>query len=218
MTINFTEKEFLKVYKGNTGVYCHIDALHAASPNADLFTDEIVERIIEKTGCSGIIGTISRTVADLNRRSNGQNDAALLEYRNTIKEIVQHLEIWDEQNIMISKPYLHLSIHGMKDIHHGSAAIEIGTSKGKSCSSEIMDWFYKTVNQKSQEIIPGLNIVLDQKFDGDESIVFHRLGDGNDYRGYGNHFHTFQIEIARSLREDHQEEIAELISQIIRAW
>ena len=65
-------------------------------------------------------------------------------------------------------------------------------------------WFQETITLKAKEILPKLKIRFDQHFYGDESIAYHRQGDGAGYNGYGYHFHTFQMELSRTLREKHQ--------------
>ena len=42
-------------------IYCQADAQHAVPPKADLFTGEIVENLMEKIKCAGVISTVSRT-------------------------------------------------------------------------------------------------------------------------------------------------------------
>jgi hypothetical protein len=215
MSLKFIRRNYVKYNKGTGFLCCHVDAQHASPPEADRFTDKIAAKLIAQTGCAGIIGTVSRTKADLNRGPDGKNNDALQEYRDTIKEILNHLGILDYNKHQVTKPYLHLSIHGMKDVHHGPYAIEIGTLHGQSCSPETKDWLQEFLTVKAQEILPEIDVIFDEIFDGDESIVFHRLGDKEDYPGYGFNFHTFQIEIARTLREDYLPEIVELFSQII---
>lgn len=215
MTIEFSVYEYVKFYKGNGQLCCHVDAQHAKGPQADLFTGRIAENLMKNTNCAGIIGTISRTVADLNRKPDGQNDDALKQYRRAIKEILNHIGILNEKETKATKPYLHLTLHGMKDVHHGPYAIEIGTFHGMSCSDEVREWLHELLITKTKDIMPEITIVFDQVFDGDESIIFHRLGDGDAYSGYGPNFHTFQFEISRTLRENHSSEIVNLLSHII---
>ena len=104
------------------------------APQADLYTGQLVRKIVRKTGCAGVISTVSRTIADLNRKEDGQNKRAIEQYRKVILEILQHLGILDQKKHRITKPYLHITIHGMKDDHYGPYAIEIGTYRGLSCS------------------------------------------------------------------------------------
>ncbi|MFD2443898.1 hypothetical protein ACFSO7_07855 [Bacillus sp. CGMCC 1.16607] len=214
MPLRYIQHKYLKYNKGKGFICCHVDALHAMPPAADLFTDSIVERIIEKTGCAGIIGTVSRNIVDLNRLPNGENDEGIKEYRNAINDIVTSLGILNQNNTII-KPYLHLSFHGMKDEHYGPYAIEIGTLKGKSCSPDIKEWLLLHLNKICKEKFPQIKIILDNKFVGNPSIELHRWGDGHSYLGYQQNFHSFQIEISRTLRKKYCKEISEIYSQII---
>lgn len=215
MKKEFIELEYLNYYMGNPKSRCLVDALHAMPPQSDLFTGDIAKKIISRVNCAGIISRVSRTVADLNRKMDQSNEAAVRQYRATIKEILNYYGILDGQSLLITKPFLHLSIHGMKDEHYGKRAIEVGTFQGQSCSEEMKSWFHWTIRKKTNEILPNTRIVFDEYFDGDESIVFHRMGDGDSYEGYGPLFNTFQIEFSKTLREEYQSEIVELITQII---
>ncbi|MBB6445379.1 hypothetical protein [Bacillus benzoevorans] len=215
MSIQFQKLDYIQFFKGNGKLFCQVDAQHAKGPQADLYTGKIVGNLVRKTGCAGIISIVSRTVSDLNRKEDGQNNKAIQQYRKTINEILQYLQLLDREQHRVVKPFLHLTIHGMKDEHYGPYGIEIGTLNGLSCSREMKKWLQKTITAKAKILMPQLSIQFDQLFHGDESIVYHRLGDGVGYMGYGSHFHTFQIELSRTLREKHQTEMVGLLSQVI---
>ncbi len=129
---------------GNKEIRSHLDAVHAVSPDADLFTGLIVEGVIKKINCHGIISTVSRTESDLKRYPDPQNMEAIKEYRTAIKDILKYLNFLDI-NDKLNKPYLHLAIHGMKDSVHGKSALEIGTRYGETCSPEIKEWFIRKI-------------------------------------------------------------------------
>ena len=206
---NFTEKKFIKFHVGSEEIHTLIDAVHAYSPNADKLTGDIVEGVVNRVNCSGIIAIVSRVIADINRTRNGNNKEAIDEYRQTIREILDHIDNLDE-NGKLSRPYLHLAIHGMKNKWYED--IEIGTLHGKTCSPKVKDWF---VNEVEKHI---KNLQIDIKFSGDPSKSVHRCGDQTsdlNYFGYGNNFNTFQIEINRTLREKHQKELINIFSDII---
>lgn len=218
MKVEFIEREYLRYYKGNGELFCQVDALHATPPRADLFTGKLVKSIIHKTGCAGIISNVSRKIADLNRKRNGENDKALEQYQATILEILHHLNLVEGKKTQLIKPFLHLTIHGMKDDHHGPYAIEIGTYHGLSCSPQIKKWLQKTLMEKITETMPRITVYFDQYFPGNETLVYHRIGDGAGYHGYGEHFHSFQLELSRTLREKHGKEMVELLAQILFAF
>jgi hypothetical protein len=215
MSVPFIQQNFLKYNKGKGFISGHVEALHAMPPAADKFTDKIAEMLIKKTGCAGIISIVSRTECDLNRSPNLDNDEGIKEYRKTIQDILEFLHILNPSKTQLIKPYLHLSFHGMKDIHYGPYAIEIGTLNGDSCSPLVKRWFVDLLTKKAKLISPEIKIEIDQKFIGDKSIGFHRLGDENGYPGYGNHFHTFQIELSQTMRRKKLYQIVYLFSEII---
>jgi hypothetical protein len=207
--IEFIPCSYIKYYLGNENMRVHVDALHAQAPKEEIFTAQLVEGIVEKTGCSGIIATVSRTLVDLNRPRNASNSKAIDEYRQTIKMILTHIHALNEKN-QLTAPYLHLSFHGMKD--DWNQDVEIGTRYGTSCSKEIKDWFVAEVDKHIDRY------QVDGKFSGDPSKPVHRYGDTNSdlsYIGFGDYFNTFQIEISRDLRENHLDLLINLFSGTI---
>ncbi|MGJ7918950.1 hypothetical protein [Neobacillus sp. LXY-4] len=215
MTVPYIKQKYLKFHKGKGFICGHVDALHATPPAADKFTDKIVEKLIIEIGCAGIISTVSRLECDLNRSPNGINNAGIYEYRQAIKEILHFLHIVDPVQQRLTTPYLHLSFHGMKDTNYGPYAIEIGTQRGKSCSGEVLQWFKKALLESIQGISPEITIVFDKKFKGNESIIAHRHGDIDGYLGYGHHFHTFQIELSRTIRKKYLTKITRIFAKIM---
>ncbi|WP_338787004.1 hypothetical protein [Metabacillus sp. FJAT-53654] len=215
MPLKYIQQNYVKYNKGNGYICCLSDALHATPPAADVFTDNIVEGIMERTGCPGIISTVSRKLADLNRSPNGDNDLAIKEYRHALKDILEFLKIVDYDQQHLTHPFLHVSFHGMKDDHYGPYGVEIGTVRGRSCSVEIKNWFEETLTKKAKQLLPNINLIFDQKFVGNESITYHRLGDGNRYQGFGSHFHTFQIELSRTMRKEYRPQLIDIFSEII---
>ena len=207
--VNFTEKKFIKFYLGSKKIRSYIDALHACPPKADEFTGDIVKGVVNKINCSGIIAIVSRTIVDLNRPRNINNKEAIDEYRQTIREILEHIGNLDG-NGKLSRPYLHLAIHGMRD--KGNVDFEIGTLHGKTCSPEVTKWLVNEIRKH------GKRAKTDGRFPGDSSKPVHRCGDQTsdlNYLGYGNNFNTFQLEISRTLRENHQKELINIFSDII---
>ena len=207
----YIDKAYLKYYLGDPSISAHIDAVHAASPKADKYTDEIVDGVIYQTNCSGIIATVSRDAMDLNRPLSEKNQEAIMEYRETIKEILTHLNILDDNRL--TKPNLHLAIHGMRDIY--GCDIELGTLNGSICDEEIKDWFHHRLTQEMHDA----KIAVDKLFVGDQSKGYHRYGDlVHDYEGYGPNYNTIQIEISRSYREQRREELISVISELIKEF
>ena len=194
---------------GSKNIRSHIDAVHAYPPKADEFTGDIVEGVVNKINCSGIITIVSRTIVDLNRPRNINNKEGIDEYRQTIREILEHIGNLDG-NRKSSKPYLHLALHGMKD--KWNIDIEIGKLHGKTCSPEVKEWFVSEIKKHFGRV------QIDGRFPGDFSKPVHRCGDQTsdpNYLGYGNNFNTFQIEINRTLREEKQKYLIDTFSDII---
>lgn len=203
-------KKYLKYHLGKSKFNGHIDAVHAHPRQSDQYTGEIVNAVINKMDCSGIIATISRTKMDLNRQRNKDNAPAIDEYRATIRDIIDSKRLLN-RNDKLRKNYLHLAIHGMSNDRKNE--FEIGTLNGNSCDSAVEDWFIQHLESITTKI--GVNTI----FPGDPSKSVHRSGDGtSNYRGYGNHFHTIQIEINRTWRRDKQADIVNFLCLIINSF
>ena len=195
--------------------YCHVDAVHAASPKADQFTDEIVAGIIEKTGCAGIIGTVSRTIADLNRPPGPGNDEAVWEYRDVISQFLYNTGLLAPGTRSLAKPYLHIGIHGMKDQPHGPFSIEVGTIFGRTCSPRVNKWFGEALKTQVRGFSPDIKVVFDKHWVGNKSLAAHRWGEGRRYPGYGRNYNAFQVEISRTLREYHRQAIIDMFTAVV---
>lgn len=188
------KREYLDYNIGLKKYNSVVDALHAASPKADIYTGKIVRLIIEKIDASGIISKVSRTKMDLNRPMNDNNRLGILEYRQCLRDIVVSKGILAQDN-RISKRFLHISVHGMAKSR--TSDFEIGTRNGDSCSEDIRDWFCKRLESISA------NFGIDSIFPGDSSKAYHRLGDpDNNYIGYGENFNTIQFEINHYFRNN----------------
>ena len=204
------EMKYLKYSIGNKKINGHIDAVHAQSPKSDEFTGKIVSATIKQGTFSGIISTISRTEMDINRPRIKKNAPAIDEYRETIKNILISKDILDANGYLV-KNYLHLAIHGMSN--DKETDFEIGTRYGSSCSAEVKTWFIKELQKLSD------NIGVDNIFPGDSSKSYHRNGDrNNNYKGYGNKFHTIQIEINRTWRKKRQLMLIDFFSEILQSF
>jgi len=191
--------------------YCsHLDATHAENPKSDLYTGKFVDDVISRINASGIIATVSRTEMDLNRPRNKQNAPAIDEYRMIINKILISKDLILPDNTL-AKNYLHIAIHGMKDDH--GTEFEIGTYGGMSCSPEIQEWFL----EKLKAISP--NIGVNNIFQGDPSKCYHRNGDpDSNYPGYGDKFHTIQIEICKQWRINNSETIINILTETITTF
>lgn len=194
---------------------CHVDAVHATSPQADRFTDEIVAGIMAKTGCAGIIGTVSRTVADLNRPPGQGNEEAVWEYRDVIGQFLYNTGLLKPGSRHLARPYLHIGIHGMKDQPHGPLSIEVGTIHGKTCSVRVKKWFGETLKDKVRDYSPDIKVIFDKHWVGNQSLASHRWGEGRRYPGYGKNYNAFQVEIARTLREYHRQEMIDIFTAVV---
>lgn len=216
LNMNFHQLKYLKYRIGVDIPHVLIDAVHATSPQADKFTGEIAREVTRKTSCHCIISTMSRIIADINRPRNSSNEAAIEEYRNAIREMLQSAEILNSHGTL-KRPFLHLAIHGMRD--RPDKDVEIGTRHGATCSASIRDWIVKRFCTWSQEHIEGRRppiVVVDEELKGDISKTFHRHGDDTSgYLGYGPNFNTVQIEFSRWLREEHRSELIDFLSQLV---
>lgn len=215
----FVPKNFLRFRRGRRRPNVLIEALHAVPPRAEVFTDRIVGLVSQTVDCHCIIATVSRQVADLNRFPNSRNQSAVKEYRETIRELLHHSGALDETG-QVRFPFLHLSLHGMRDRSYMD--IELGTVFGDSCSADVLQWLLSETRRWAGRLENDRRepIVVDnQELYGEPVIATHRLGDtASGYAGYGDNFNSVQIEIARRLRDSHSKELAEFFSELIASF
>ncbi len=192
-----------------------IDAVHAVKPKADAYTGKIVETVANNAGCHAIISTLSRKVADLNRPPTEENAGAVEEYRRTIRHLFETIALLKLDSIL-SRPILHLAIHGMKD--RPDADIELSTRMGDSCSDDVLEWVRTEIEEWAQNtasLSKRPTIVVNRRFIGDQSKNNHRKGARqSSYDGYGEFFNTIQIEISFWLRKEHRVELVDLIGRL----
>jgi len=143
---------------------------------------------------------------DLNRPLNVTNEPAILEFREAIFSILNHLKVLDNNNKLI-KPYLHLALHGMSYAHK---EIELGTRYNQTCINEIFIWFRNKLEVYCRGVFDrDLNIVYNEQFIGDSSKGVHR-------DKYGILFNTIQIEFNRTLRTRYFSKTVKVLAKIIK--
>lgn len=211
----FVETPFLKYLPARRCGCVLVDALHATGPAADAFTGEIVAAVAERSGCHAIIATVSREQADLNRPPGLMNAAAVAQLRQSIRELLARAALLDATG-QLRRPVLQLSIHGMRDIY--GIDVELGSLGGRSCSGKVQAWALGRLEQWARE--PQwprrLLVALNNNFCGDRSKGFHRNGERRSgYAGYGENFHTLQIEFAAWLRRGHQPALVDLLCGMV---
>ena len=197
--------EFLVWHPGSTGSRILVDAVHAAPPNADVYTGRIARAAAKMLGGHCIVATVSRTIADLNRPRTPSNAKAIDEYRAVIRSLLSDAELLIHNQL--NQPVLHLAVHGMTDDH--GYDVEIGTRNGVSCSARVRDLVKSRLENWARRVgAQGPRVVLDQRFIGDASKIVHRCGEASSrYLGYGPNFNTVQIEFAHWLRSRYRDEV-----------
>lgn len=132
--------------------YVLLTAPHAAGPEADLHTGQIVEDAALASRCYALIGKISREYIDLNRIQ-----AAQTEFRKSIDTLIE------ENGVRCI-----LDIHGKKE-----SGVDIGTALGKTCTEDTTELvrtflsrdFPVTVNAKYMGLKPGSIVTTYEKTD-----------------------------------------------------
>ncbi|HHY30163.1 MAG TPA: N-formylglutamate amidohydrolase [Syntrophaceticus sp.] len=229
--MQYEQGRYLKYVYGD--LCCHVDAVHAAKPTLeetggdpkrtkrwDIYTGDIVSGIAA-SGCTGVIATVSRLSADLNRgpehEAPFQKDA-LWEYSEVIRRNLEHVCVLENGKLVC--PYLHLSVHGIGNHRWGEKAIELGTRQAYSdqtCSEDVFKWFLKSLKSKLEDVVPGVEIVANKWFIGDKSLAYHRYGCPG-YRGYGPNYNAVQLEISYTLRNEYREELVAVLSELVQEF
>lgn len=207
----YTELDYLKFAVGKKLPCVLVDAVHAAKPKSDLYTGEIAEAVASRTGCHCIIATVSRTEADINRPLCRKNRDAIVEYRQTIRQMLEEAALLSRTGELV-RPLLHVAVHGIRN--RWNRDIELGTVYGESCSEDVREWVENQICDWALAYRGGdrAPIVLSNRYlTGDSSKPVH-------CKTYGNQFNTIQMEIARWLREDHQPDLISMLSTMVQRF
>lgn len=207
------DRVYIKYRLGSPNTHCHCEAIHA---DTDKYTQQMVENICKRSGCSGIISTAPSWKYDLNRPANPRNMEAVFEYRDTIHRILQHMEILDP-NDKVMAPYLHIAFHAKKngDTHDS----EIRVSYGEPASYSIANWFCNKIKDKTRgiSIYGGSGVRVSMQFVDKKTEQFRRYGEkGQLYNGDNQAYHFLLVEISEDLRCMSQEALIKSFSEAIR--
>ena len=138
--------------------YVLLTAPHAAGPDADLHTGQIVEDAALTSRSFALVGKISRDYIDLNRIQSART-----EFRESINALI------DDSGIKCI-----LDIHGKKE-----PGVDIGTALGKTCTESTTNLvrtllakdFPVTVNQKFMGLKPGSIVTTYEKTSQDGQFL-----------------------------------------------
>ncbi len=166
--------------------YVLLTAPHAAGPEADLHTGQIVEDAALVSRAYAVIGKISREYIDLNRVQ-----AARTEFRKSIDTLLE------DNGIRCI-----LDIHGKKE-----PGVEIGTAQGKTCSQSTADLlrdhlsrnFAVRMNQEYMGEKPGSIVTTYGKTDSSGKFVVEAV----------------QIEFGHEERKSEREKVISDIAELV---
>lgn len=204
MKIIYKTGHYIRFYLGGPTVPVVIDVPHGSGTpeESDENTMELSHKIAKRTGCGVIQCLIPRTVADLNRPINFQNEisvAANKEQREALRNILHFKNALTVTN-EISNSFLYISLHGMKNILDENGReidIEIGTRYGELCDEKICNLMTHYLRDNF-----NLNVIVNEKFIGSECLAYHIYGDPwvDNYPGYSHNLQIVQLELSRKLR------------------
>lgn len=214
----FTRGKFVRCLPACRTPTVLIDAVHAAAPRSDAHTGEIAEGAAKRLGSHCIIALASRTRADLNRPRTTANAAAIDEYRAALRACLDGAGLLVPGD-HLSKPFLHLAVHGMKS--NSTCDVEVGTRHGRTCSPFVERLVAKVLGRWASTgwASKTPRVATNVRFIGDSSKVVHREGHADSgYAGYGPMFNTVQLESATWLRKSHRARVVEALVQIAGAF
>ena len=167
-----------------------ITAPHSTSPGGEVLIEYISTEIAKRLNCHLLIGKVSRTILDLNRKK-----AQSSPFRKKILELIKSEKI-----------VLLIDVHGFSPKPwKPENDIEIGTSNLKTTSTEIRDVF--SIIFKDD----GMDVGIDNYFTGEYL-------EGNIINTYGNakDINALQIEIHRKVRSFKSDKLEKVIDGIVR--
>jgi len=188
---------------------------------AEVKTADIVRRAVQE-GVSGIIATVDRETADLNRLPKSEGGPGSLfpaiqatafnEYRRHKRSILDATGYM--KNRRKSRPYLQIGVHGKKNPLDGrsdDAAIEIGTRHDETCDFGVRRFFENRLRHELAELGANPDIRSNIRLIGDPA-----LGDGR--RIFGPSYHGIQLEISRQLRMEMWPQFGVILADILKEF
>ena len=195
-------------------------APHSAGPRKEFYTGTIVREISQNLGISGVVATVSRVIADLNRSRNYSGTecscpenfqrAAVEELYSHFKNLFSELGVYGDGEVQ--KETLLLGIHGIKD-EYGYGVV-IGTRHGKLCPSHLREKIRERLELSFRAL--GLNlrehpIVCEEMFPGHESLELIK-------EHFGEKLQIVQIEISKTLRSRFTEELTTALLSLVLSF
>lgn len=210
-------------------ILCHEDERAVVIPflcealrgKAEVKTADIVRRAVQE-GVSGIIATVDRETADLNRLPKTEDGPGSLfpavqadafhEYRSQKARIMQASGVLKHGRA--NRPYLQVGVHGKKDpveARKDDAEIEIGTRYDETCDFGVRRFFENRFREKVIQTGVKPDIRSNIRLIGDPA-----LGDGRQL--YGSHYHGIQLEISHRLRMEMWPQFGVILADILREF
>lgn len=170
-----------------------------------------------RLGVGGIVGQVSRVIADLNRsrnetpkackcKENYQPDAVDDFYKN-LRKVLRELKLLNGEGKVKEKTLL-VGVHGLSD-SHGYGAI-VGTIYGALCPLTFRDKLkekFETLLKVAEVDLDNFPVVVDELYPGDPSLEKIR-------NHFGENFYIVQLELSKTFRTQYLEEIITALSML----
>ena len=219
MKVNYKYMDYVRYWPGDSRVHVIIDAPHCSGePNeSDERTLELSHDLAEATGAGVIQSLIPRTIADLNRDIDFENQVsaqAHAQQRKALYHILKHKNVLNTEGLA-DNCFLYISLHGMKNgfsTDLKSIDIEIGTRWGALCEDNMADYLKLLLSCSGQ-----YNVLWNNKFVGSKCLYWHINGDPRvpAYKGYGRNLKVVQIELCRVLRFKYYDNVFKVLANCI---
>lgn len=221
------EKEFVRYRRGIGCRRVLLEGPHVVAPRKEFWIEEILQQASCRAGSHLLLAAQSREVADLDRAAGYRGatiisdlqERAVAEYRETITDLMETADLLEKDG-ELADPFLHLSVHGMKN--REAADLALSTDEGTSCSPEVLHWMEDHLRSWSTERIDGdeIRFAIDDRGGDSSSLAFLRQGNGREHEGYGSNFHSLRLEFAHWVRSDpdSREEVTYFLARIARAF
>lgn len=166
-----------------------ISVPHATPPGGEVMVDYISKKIAKRLNAHLIIGKISRTILDLNRKKAHSSP-----FRRKIRDLI------DKNGLVLI-----LDIHGFsKKIKKTEMDVEIGTANLKTAKSEVRDLMTKAL--KENDIV----VSVDSHFKG-----IHSPGNIINSYGNANTLNALQIEMHKKIRNFKSVKLNKVINGLV---
>lgn len=198
----------------HTGII--IEAPYTVPPGSEISIGEVVIDVVEKTGCAGVVGRVSKEKKRYTGRLSHDNKDTVKAYNEIIRQIVEAGNETGRNNTN-KHGILHIILRGMDNSH--GVDVELSSRNGLSCDTRIMEKIANHLRHGLEGYSRRIYTVTANNLFGGGSLYLDYFRDGYpvspEIKGFGLEYNVLEIRLSRILRNSALGRIKDLLVRFI---